>query len=186
MFGFFNILPSFKYSSACIRYLTRFDIFLTFFLYDYIMKYNKMNSAFTMIELIFVIVIIGILASVAIPKLLNATNEAKKNTMVSFMGTLNRTVGPLLWANHLNEDGSIKTVTNEELLSVYTELPTGVENIDMSQCAESNSSSGKKIADITTDALENAEELFCIDGKSTAPPKFAFSADMNRSLQHNN
>lgn len=144
-----------------------------------------MKKAFTMIELIFVIVIIGILASVAIPKLAGTANEAKKSNIISFMGTLNRTVGPILWASHLSDKGSVKTVTYTELLSVYTELPAGVGNVDMSQCAESNSSTGVKIADITTDALENAEELFCIDGKITRPPKFAFSADMNRTLQHN-
>jgi len=149
------------------------------------MKYNRLTPAFTMIELIFVIVIIGILASVAIPKLASTTLEARKSNITSFMGTLNRTVGPILWATHLHENGSVKTVNYAELLSVYTELPKGVDNIDMSQCAESNSSTGAKIADITSDALENAEELFCIDGKVTEPPKFAFSSDMNRTLQHN-
>jgi len=144
-----------------------------------------MKKAFTMIELIFVIVIIGILAAVAVPKLAGTAYEAKKSNIISFMGTLNRTVGPILWATHLSDNGSVKTVTHAELLSVYTELPIGVGNIDMSQCAESNSTTGTKIADITTGALENAEELFCIDGKVTEPPKFAFSADMNSTLQHN-
>ena len=37
-----------------------------------------MIKAFIMIELIFVIVIIGILAAVAIPKLAGTANEAKK------------------------------------------------------------------------------------------------------------
>jgi len=59
-----------------------------------------MKKAFTMIELIFVIVIIGILASVAIPKLAGTANEAKKSMVLGFMGSLNRTVGPILWSQN--------------------------------------------------------------------------------------
>ena len=145
-----------------------------------------MKKAFTMIELIFVIVIIGILASVAIPKLAGTAEEAKKSNIKVFMGTLNRTVGPILWASHLGDNGSVKTVTQAEVLDIYTELPDGVSNINLSQCADSNLTTGVKVADITVDALPNAEELFCIDGNAVNPPKFAFSSDMNRSLQHNN
>ena len=145
-----------------------------------------MHKAFTMIELIFVIVIIGILASVAIPKLASTATEARKNNIQAFLGTLNRTVAPILWTNHLTDSGSVKTVTQAEIFDIYTAVPEGIENIDLSQCAEFNSSQGAKIADITIKALPVAEEIFCIDGSLTHPPKFAFSADMNRSLQHNN
>ncbi|HFD14247.1 MAG TPA: type II secretion system protein [Epsilonproteobacteria bacterium] len=145
-----------------------------------------MKHAFTMIELIFVIVIIGILASVAIPKLAGTANEAKKSNIISFMGTLNRTVGPILWVNHLTDNGgSLKTVTRAELIDIYTALPAGIENIDFSQCADSNASTGAKVADITVKALANAEELFCIDGDTVGPAKFAFSSDMNGTFQYN-
>ena len=145
-----------------------------------------MKRAFTMIELIFVIVIIGILAAVAIPKLAGTAGEARKNNILSFMGTLNRTVGPVLWASHLGDNGSVKLVTNDEVLELYTEVPIGISSINLNQCADSNMSTGNKVADISTQALPNAEELYCIDGNLVNPPKFAFSSDMNRSLQHNN
>ena len=102
------------------------------------------------------------------------------------MGSLNRTVGPVLWSQNLNNNGSVKTVTVTELLEAYTELPEGITNIDLSQCADSNSSTGAKVGDITVSALPIAEELFCIDGNSVSLPKFSFSSDMNISLQHNN
>jgi len=59
---------------------------------------NNMRRGFTMIELIFVIVIIGILAAVAIPKLANTAEEAKKAKVTAYVGTLNRTVGATMYA----------------------------------------------------------------------------------------
>lgn len=47
-----------------------------------------MKRGFTMIELIFVIVILGILASVAIPKLGASREDAKASTVVSTLTTL--------------------------------------------------------------------------------------------------
>ncbi|WP_457563871.1 type II secretion system protein [Caminibacter pacificus] len=49
-----------------------------------------MRKAFTMIELIFVIVILGILAAVALPKFLGVAQQAHEANLKSFVGTLNR------------------------------------------------------------------------------------------------
>ena len=144
------------------------------------------KKAFTMIELVFVIVIIGILAAVAIPKLLNSAEQARINTMEAFMGTLNRSVSPILWTTHLSQDkGSIKSVDEVELKEVYTELPVGIINIQLNQCADTNESRAVKVADITTDALPIAEEIFCIDGDGTHVPKFGFSESLDKKLQNN-
>ena len=48
------------------------------------MKYHK--SAFTMVELVFVIVIIGILAAVVIPKLMATRDDARVSTMMINIG----------------------------------------------------------------------------------------------------
>jgi len=47
---------------------------------------KKLKSAFTMIELIFVIVIIGILAVVAIPKMMATRDDARVSTMMMNIG----------------------------------------------------------------------------------------------------
>ncbi len=69
------------------------------------------KSAFTMVELIFVIVIIGILASVAIPKLSGVTDGAKKSAEIATISAVTTAIdtangewsineGDFIWGNH--------------------------------------------------------------------------------------
>jgi len=62
------------------------------------------RAGFTMIELIFVIVILGILSAVALPKFIGVSEQAEAGKCKAFVGTLNRTVGPTIWSDAVLND----------------------------------------------------------------------------------
>ncbi len=59
----------------------------------------KIHKAFTMIEVVFVIVIIGILSAVVAPRFIGVTHSARLTKVQSFVDVLNRTVAPMMWSS---------------------------------------------------------------------------------------
>ena len=83
------------------------------------------RAGFTMIELIFVIVILGILSAVALPKFIGVSNQAHDQKVNAFVGTLNRTVGPSMWAMDLANGNGGVVVGNEcsNMLTYIDDVP---------------------------------------------------------------
>jgi prepilin-type N-terminal cleavage/methylation domain-containing protein len=140
-----------------------------------------MKKGFTMIELIFVIVILGILAAVALPRLTGTVADAKVGKIEAFIGTLNRSVGPTIWSRAMRDgNGSVTGYT----ISDYTDIPEGV-NLNLSSCTNNGDGNGSNAGNISTTALPVAENIFCRDGNGTSSPMFGFTADLNTSVQKN-
>ena len=130
---------------------------------------------FTMIELVFVIVILGILATVAIPKLTATQKSAKAEVVEAFVGTMNRTTLPSMYAKAIRTDGSIKDGTFK--VADYISIPKEVGTVDLTKCAIPLTANNK----VATTKIGIA--IYCRDGNDTNPPVFSFSSsDVNTTL----
>ncbi len=134
-----------------------------------------MKKAFTIIELIFVIVILGILSTVALPKFIGVANEAHEANLKSFVGTLNRTVGPVLWSKSFTEgrNGAIRDLDIN--LSLYTDIPKELRDINNS-CGENTYN---VIGEANVSVAGYVYKIVCKDGNATNAPTFGLKKDDN-------
>ena len=96
---------------------------------------NKGRAAFTLIEMLIVIVILGILAMVIIPQISTSTDEAKLNTLRTNLGAMRNSV-ELYYAQHNSSypgavlGGAADAVTAfEQQLTRYTDSTNTISNV---------------------------------------------------------
>ena len=144
------------------------------------MPEEKFKRAFTLIELIFVIVVLGILAAVAVPKFLGVRIQAENQIIKSFAGTMTRTVGHTLWSQSISDgrNGSIKDNGSPSrwagrTLDYYVDIPAelNASSVDFSRCVEGSGTAQP----FMTPASGYEYNIFCRDGNATDAPKFVAS-----------
>lgn len=95
------------------------------------MNVRKNAKGFTLIELIIIIIILGILAAVAIPKYLDVRQQAADATVRGVLGGL-RGANNTLWANRI--------INNSQVSYTLTDV---IENMDMKGVSYAVESAGQ-------------------------------------------
>ena len=133
------------------------------------MKGIKSSTAFTMIELIFVIIILGVLAAIALPKFDVVSQEAKASVCDSAVGTMNRTIGETLWSRSINDGngGSVTSYSND-VDPGYIDWPD-----DCGGAAAIKGVVGGAAQVVNIDGTNY--NLTMVDGSATTSPHFTWS-----------
>jgi len=147
---------------------------------------SKSNLAFTLIELIFVIVILGILAAVALPRYFGIERQAQQNIAKAFAGTLYRTVGHSFWSKSLamgaggsiaNDDDGDDSKFYGKSLEVYVTIPSYFDktSVDFSHCVQAGDTAQPFLE--KNESAGGRYNIFCRDGNATNAPLFVASED---------
>lgn len=127
------------------------------------------RAAFNLIELIFVIIILGILSSVVIVKMGNMANYAKETQLKSFVGTLNRSSGPAIWLQSIKDghNGSVALADYAADLDKYIDM---LPNYTLAPALINCNADGDGI--FVSYTFGKNYEVHCRDGNRTTSPDF--------------
>ncbi len=95
---------------------------------------QSMRAGWTMIEFIFILIVIGILASIAIPKLGAVRDDAKLSADVSNMAVCITDLGALYTATRTNLN-DINSTTCDKVVCFTTEISASSLKVDINETA---------------------------------------------------
>ena len=127
------------------------------------------RSAFTWIELIFVIVILGIIASVAIVKMGGMTERANEVKLKAMVGSLNRSSGAGFWFKSI-QDGDGGSVANSAYSAIFDQYMELVPGYSYGPLLENCNVVGTGI--LLKYQYTDDYEVHCKDGSGTTSPEF--------------
>jgi len=139
-----------------------------------------------MIELIFVIIVFGVLAAVALPRYFAMGDRAQEAVATSFAATLTRTVGHSLWSKSLSmgDHGSIKSDNDGDSskfygrsLEVYITIPKYFDktSVNFDNCVKEGETANPFIQ--KNSGQGGKYNIFCRDGNATDAPRFVASKE---------
>ena len=144
-----------------------------------------MKKAFTMIELVFVIVVIGILATVALPRFMGVSEDAHVTKLQTFVDILNRSVSPSMWSGVLKSEssanGSFANSTQERFNTltdnVQIDIPElfRVSSFDLTRCAPPGTPMAIGVGKLgDAQILDTTYSVGCIDGGLSVSARFSW------------
>lgn len=108
-----------------------------------------MKKAFSLLEIIFVIIIIGVIAGIGIPKLLNTKSNANAISLRQDVNTLINSIQSYYLANGGIEKISDSVNLNKKVWNIEDKKVTYYENDNECVSVEIKSSSNKDTLDVT-------------------------------------
>ncbi len=155
----------------------------------------KNKKAFSLLELVFVILIVGVIASVALPRFVGISDDARITKLQAFTGTLNRSVAPALWSNvqrhEPSQNGSVRNSVNYNTISEGVELDSipnefinlgDPRTIPLANCIVSTTlipEIGEAVGTLTNGKVAGTAviggdryALGCVDGSLIISPRF--------------
>ena len=127
------------------------------------------RSAFTWIELIFVIIVLGILAATAIVKMGGMSDRANEVKLDAMVGSLNRSSGAGFWFKSIS-DGNKGSVANSAYSDVFDQYMELVPGYSYGPLLENCNTAGTGI--LLKYQYTDAYEVHCKDGSTISSPEF--------------